>query len=159
MTEIQYATSRRSPITPTQRSVFARLRYRSLDGGWIDVSLWRATRIRVFPKNAVIDKKSVNDREKNELDMYLSSKFHRAVKFCNCLRVFTSSKIFHFHDFSAMRLQSTELFFNISVLLIWLLHAPCQQTIKYLLCFFSLLNGGIRQSCCCLCFAVRLRSK
>ena len=34
--------------------------------------------------------------------MYLSSNFHRAVKFCICLQVFTSSKIFHFHDFSTV---------------------------------------------------------
>ena len=59
---------------------------------------------------ATVCRFSPPDREKNELAMYLSSKFHRAVKFCNCLRVFTCSKIFHFHDFSAMRLQSNELF-------------------------------------------------
>ena len=34
--------------------------------------------------------------------MYLSSNFHRAVKFCICLQVFTSTKIFHFHDFSTV---------------------------------------------------------
>ena len=42
---------------PTQRSVAARLRNKSLDGGWSDDSLWRATRIRVFPRNATIDNK------------------------------------------------------------------------------------------------------
>ena len=44
-------------MIPTQRSVIARLRYRSLDGGWSEVSLCRATRIRVFPKNAAMDRK------------------------------------------------------------------------------------------------------
>ena len=44
-------------MIPTQRSVIARLQYRSLDGGWSDVSLCRATRIRVFPRNAVIERK------------------------------------------------------------------------------------------------------
>ena len=44
-------------MIPTQRSVIARLRYRSLDGGWSEVSLCRATRIRVFPRNAVTEKK------------------------------------------------------------------------------------------------------
>ena len=123
------------------------------------MSLRRATRIRVFPQNAVIDKEVFMAERKTSSPCTLS-KFHRAVKFCKFLRVFTSSsKIFHFHDFSAMRLQSTELFFNISVLLIRLLHAPCQQTIKYLLCIFSLLNDGIRQSWCCLCVAVRLGRK
>ena len=34
--------------------------------------------------------------------MYLSSNFHSAVKFCICLQGFTSSKIFHFHDFSTV---------------------------------------------------------
>ena len=34
--------------------------------------------------------------------MYLSSNFHRAVKFCICLQVFICSKIFHFHDFSTV---------------------------------------------------------
>ena len=44
-------------MIPTQRSVIARLRYRSLDGGWSEVSLYRATRIRVFPRNAVMERK------------------------------------------------------------------------------------------------------
>ena len=51
-------------MIPTQRSVIARLRYRSLDGEWIDVSLWRATRIRAFPKNAVMDKKALMTERK-----------------------------------------------------------------------------------------------
>ena len=44
-------------MVPTQKSVTARLRYRSLDGGWSEVSLCKATRIRVFPRTAVIDRK------------------------------------------------------------------------------------------------------
>ena len=44
-------------MIPTQRSVIARLRYRSLDGGCSEVSLCRATRIRVFPRSAVTEKK------------------------------------------------------------------------------------------------------
>ena len=43
---------------PTQRSVIARLRYRYLEakGGRSEDSLCSATRIRVFPKNALIDR-------------------------------------------------------------------------------------------------------
>ena len=44
-------------MIPTKRSVIARLRYRSLDGGCSEDSLCRATRIRVFPRNAVMDRK------------------------------------------------------------------------------------------------------
>ena len=44
-------------IRPTQRSVVARQRSKSLDGGWSDDSLWRAIRIRAFPRNAVTDRK------------------------------------------------------------------------------------------------------
>ena len=47
-----------STMIPTQRSVTARFRYRSLDGGWSEYSLCRATRIRVFPRNATIEKKT-----------------------------------------------------------------------------------------------------
>ena len=43
-------------MTPTQRSVIARLRYRSLDGRWSEVSLCKATGIRVFPRNAVMER-------------------------------------------------------------------------------------------------------
>ena len=51
-------------MIPTERSVIARLRYRSLDGGWIDVSLWRAIRIRAFPKNAIMDKQVLTTERK-----------------------------------------------------------------------------------------------
>ena len=44
-------------MIPTKRSVIARLRSRSLEGGWSEDSLYRATRIRVFPRNAVMDRK------------------------------------------------------------------------------------------------------
>ena len=44
-------------MIPTKRSVIARLRSRSLEGGWSEDSLCRATRIRVFPRNAVMDRK------------------------------------------------------------------------------------------------------
>ena len=45
-------------MIPTQRSVIARLRYRSLDGGLSEAdSLRRASRIRAFHKNAVMDRK------------------------------------------------------------------------------------------------------
>ena len=44
-------------MIPTQRSVVARLRKRTLDDGWREVSLWRATRIKEFPRNAVMDGK------------------------------------------------------------------------------------------------------
>ena len=35
----------------------ARQRSKSLDGGWSEDSLWRAIRIRAFPRNAVMDRK------------------------------------------------------------------------------------------------------
>ena len=42
---------------PTNRSVVARQRYRSLDGGCRGDSLERATRMREFPANAVMERK------------------------------------------------------------------------------------------------------
>ena len=50
-------TEARLTMIPTKRSVIARLRSRSLEGGWSEDSLRRATRIRVFPRNAVMDRK------------------------------------------------------------------------------------------------------
>ena len=47
-----------STMIPTQRSVTASFQYRSLDGGWSEDSLCRATRIRVFPRNATREKKT-----------------------------------------------------------------------------------------------------
>ena len=43
-----------SAMIPTQRSVIARLQYMSLKGGWSEDSLRKATRIRVFPRNAEV---------------------------------------------------------------------------------------------------------
>jgi len=51
-------TKRGSEIRPTQRSVTARLRSKSLDGGCSEDSLRRATRNRKFPRNAVMDRKA-----------------------------------------------------------------------------------------------------
>ena len=51
-------------MIPTQRSVIAKLRYRSLDGRRSEVSLCRATRTRVFPKNAAMDRKMFRDERK-----------------------------------------------------------------------------------------------
>ena len=51
-------------MMPTQRSVIARLRYRSLDGGWSEVSLCRATKMRRFPKNAAMDRKIFTDAKR-----------------------------------------------------------------------------------------------
>ncbi|RMX61422.1 hypothetical protein pdam_00017420, partial [Pocillopora damicornis] len=48
---IKIAASIRGWVTrPTKRSVVARQRYKSLDGGWREDSLRRATRIREFPR-------------------------------------------------------------------------------------------------------------
>lgn len=44
-------------MIPTKRSVNARLQNRTLDGGWSEVSLCRTTRIKVFPRNAVTDRR------------------------------------------------------------------------------------------------------
>ena len=44
-------------MIPTHRSVIARLRYRSLDGGWSEDSLCKATKIRLLPRNAAMEKK------------------------------------------------------------------------------------------------------
>ena len=49
-TEIQWTRWRGPAMVPTQKSVTARLRYRSLDGGWSEVSVCKAARIRVFPR-------------------------------------------------------------------------------------------------------------
>ena len=50
-------TYRGSTIRPTQTSAIVKLRSKSLDGGWSEDSLWRATRIRAFPRNVVMDGK------------------------------------------------------------------------------------------------------
>ena len=55
--DIQAVTTRGSEIIPTHRSVDARVRNKSLDGAWSEDSLWRATRISAFPRNAVMDRK------------------------------------------------------------------------------------------------------
>ena len=46
-----------SEIRPTKRSVIARQRYKSFDGGRRDVSLYNATKIKVFPRNAVMERR------------------------------------------------------------------------------------------------------
>ena len=51
-------TKRGSVIRPTQRSVTARLRSKSLDGGCSEDSLRRATKNKKFPRNAVMDRKA-----------------------------------------------------------------------------------------------------
>ena len=51
-------------MTPTQRSVIARLRYRSLEAKPIEKSLRRATRIKVLPRIAVLDKKVLRTERK-----------------------------------------------------------------------------------------------
>ena len=45
---------------PTNRSVVARQQYKSFDGGWREDILWSATKIREFPRNAVMGKKNVD---------------------------------------------------------------------------------------------------
>ena len=55
--DIQWVAARGWVARPTNKSVVARLRYKSLDGGWRDDSLLRATRIRKFPRNAVMERK------------------------------------------------------------------------------------------------------
>ena len=46
-----------SEIRPTNKSVVARQRYKSFDGGRRDVSLYNATKIKVFPGNVVMEKR------------------------------------------------------------------------------------------------------
>ena len=50
-------TNRGSAIRPTQRSVVVRVQSKCLDGGWSEDSLRRATKIRAFSRNAVMDRK------------------------------------------------------------------------------------------------------
>lgn len=73
-------------MIPTKRSVIARLRSRSLEGGWSKDSLCRATRIRVLPKNAVMDRKVLSTKRT------ISSSWTLAVTFAeqyNSLIVFS----------------------------------------------------------------------
>ena len=56
-TDIQRVAARGWLTRPTNRSLVARERYRSLDGGWRKDTLWSATKIREFPRNAVREKK------------------------------------------------------------------------------------------------------
>lgn len=55
------ATVRGWPSTPTPRSVIARERSNSFDAGFREVSLWRASRIKLFPIVAVIVRTIQND--------------------------------------------------------------------------------------------------
>ena len=55
-------------IRPNNRSVVARQRYRSLDGGCKEDSMWRATRIREFPENAVMKRRMLT--AKKQIDDY-----------------------------------------------------------------------------------------
>ena len=48
--DIQSVTARGSEVRPTQKSVVARQRSKSLDGGWRENSFPRAIRIRALPK-------------------------------------------------------------------------------------------------------------
>ena len=43
-------------MIPTQRSVIARLRYKNLDGGGSEDTLCRASRTKVFPRSAVMER-------------------------------------------------------------------------------------------------------
>ena len=56
-TDIQRVATRGWLTRPTNRSVVARQRYKSLDGAWMEDILWSATKIREFPRNAVREKK------------------------------------------------------------------------------------------------------
>ena len=49
-------------MIPTNRSVIARLRSRSLEGGCSEDSLCRAARIRVFPRKPVMDRKVLSTK-------------------------------------------------------------------------------------------------
>ena len=51
---------------PTNRSVVARQRYKSLDGAWMEDILWSATKIREFPRNAVREKKMLTADKSKE---------------------------------------------------------------------------------------------
>ena len=51
-------TYRGSENRPAQRSVTARLRNKSLDGGCSEQSLRRATRTKTFPRDAVMARKA-----------------------------------------------------------------------------------------------------
>ena len=64
-TDIQRVAVRGWLTRPTNRSLVARQRYKSLDGGWREDTLWSATKIREFPRNAVREKKMLTaDRSK-----------------------------------------------------------------------------------------------
>ena len=59
-------------MIPTQRSVVAKPRNKSLDGLLSVVSLWRETMIRVFPRNAAMEKMVfATERKTNSLRTFL----------------------------------------------------------------------------------------
>ena len=70
-TEVKWVTAKGSAMIPTQRSVIARLRYRSLDGGWSEVSLCREPRIRVFTRNALMERKIFSAERKIARNLHL----------------------------------------------------------------------------------------
>ena len=65
-TDIQRVAVRGWLTRPTNRSLVARQRYKSLDGGWREDTLWSATKIREFPRNAVREKKMMIADRRNE---------------------------------------------------------------------------------------------
>ena len=65
-TEIQRVATRGWLTRPTNRSVVARQRYKSLDGAWMEDILWSATKIREFPRNAVREKKMLTADKSKE---------------------------------------------------------------------------------------------
>ena len=118
-------------MIPTQRSVIARLRYKSLDGRWSEVSMCRATRIRVFPRNAVMDRKIFRDERKisspstpliNSTEQYSSAivfLFSYSVKFVGAIFLSREVRASFIHLFQLRLLR-------------WrMMHDPCSITIYF----------------------------
>ena len=92
---------------PTNRSVVARQRYKSLDGGWREDSLRRATRMRQLPRIPVMERRMLT--AENEMDCCSNSPIQTG-EHCQPLkkiRLWTTScyiRCFHhccFHSFAS----------------------------------------------------------
>ena len=120
-------------MIPTKRSVIARLRSRSLEGGWSEDSLCRATRIRVFPRNAVMDRKVLSTKRT------ISSSWTLAVTSATCAEQYKSLIVFS--------LVGTAIFLHWC----WAVRASDYKIYVYIVasyCSFCLLSLLIRGSSC-----------
>lgn len=80
--------------SPTQKSVTVKHRKKSFVGGQIGVTLWRAARIRAFPRHAVMDRKMFKAKNKSSIpndglgglsSLLVKFFFSSDIRHCSCV--------------------------------------------------------------------------